>query len=59
MIMYQIKPFKHYIYYRNDKLDGINAEREISDNNNKIALLIQSNIGKVCIETKKFIIRSR
>ena len=21
MIMYQMKPFKHYIYYRNDKLD--------------------------------------
>ena len=33
--MYQLKPFKHYIYYReNNQLDGINTERQISDNNN-------------------------
>ena len=32
MIIYKLKTFKYYIYYRNNKLDGINAERQISDN---------------------------
>ena len=52
--MYQMKPFKHYIYYRNDKLDGINAERQAPDNNNKFALLIPSNICKVSMEQKTY-----
>ena len=30
--MYQLKAFKHYIYYGNNKLDGMNTEREIYDN---------------------------
>ena len=54
MIMYQMKPFKHYIYYRNDKLDCINAERQASDNNNNIAILIPLNIGKLCMEQKNY-----
>ena len=33
MIMYQLKPFKRYIYYRNNQLDGMNIDCEISDNN--------------------------
>ena len=39
--MYQLKAFKHYIDYGNDKLDDMKAEREIYDNNsnNAIAML--------------------
>ena len=32
MIMYQMKAFNHYIYYRNNQLDDMNVEREMSDN---------------------------
>ena len=31
--MYQMKPFNYYIYYRNDKLDYINEQRQASDYN--------------------------
>ena len=52
MIMYQLKPFKRYIYYRNKQLDGMNTDRQIFDNNNNNVLSITSRIGKVCIESK-------
>ena len=46
--MYQMKPFKHYIYYRDDKLDDIHTERQASDNNKNAfsttSLSLRSNV---------------
>ena len=57
MIMYQLKPVKGYIYYRNNQLDGMKTDRQISDNNNnwnkklyyqiQIVVLFDLNNGKV------------
>ena len=41
--MYQMTPFKHYFYYRNDKLDGIITKRQASsDNKNAFPRTLQS-----------------
>ena len=45
MIMQHFKPFKRYIYHRNDKLDGMKTDRQTSANDND--------------SNKKLIIRSR
>ena len=47
IIMHRLKPFKQYIYYRDDQLDGMN---DIHDNNNVFSTT--SRIGKLCIEHK-------
>ena len=44
IIMYQLKPFKQYLYYRNKQLD----------NNNNV-FSITSRIGKVYIKTQNLL----
>ena len=38
--MHQLKAFKHYIYDRKNKLDGMKTECAIYDNNNNNAIAI-------------------
>lgn len=52
MIIHQLKPFKHYIYYTTDKLDGVHEERQATNANCDIELLITSKVGKVYTKTK-------
>ena len=47
VIMYQLKPFKQYIWYKNKQIDDTN---NIYDNN--YVFSTTSRICKVCIETQ-------